>query len=658
MLAVPLHAGSTNVSSEARILYFERFEPILDPRPQLVGKPTTTRVVKFDAFGRRFELALEPNDRLQLARKTSAEDGVHLYRGHLAGIDGSWARIGTHGGEIHGLIWDGTDLYVVAPSDHVRDALVPPLDPGSARNLLFRSSDALLEQGSLCATVSTQPATAQNAYASMQRELRTLRAKADADLRIEVSAIGDALFRAQFASDDAAVDQMLLRLNNVDGIYSSELGVHVQVPTTVVYDSTSDPFSATPVANDLLLELANLRGASPQLHARGLTHLFTGRDLEGSTVGIGYVGTVCNAQMGAALTEIRGRGAWLESLIAAHEIGHNFGAIHDGEAECSGVPQNRFLMSPTVHSTSTTFSNCSRNRIAQVMAGASCIVPLPPADLAIDADLGQVRAPAGQALEWQLPVRNIGGRTSQSARIEVLVPAELQVLDAWFPGGTCTSGAGIVDCELGNLAGGVTRSLHLTLRGSSLGTHTVSAHIVAPSDAETANNTGTGTIAIVPERDLGIALQPGPNSLVVGNGFSLDFEVSNATPEPAQLVTIEVSLPQNVALTSATVANGACDPGALICTIATLEANGRTTGTLQLLATGAGTGQVVLRVSGAYFDSNTPNDTAAQTIQIGGPATSAEAADGTKRSGGGGALGVPLALALLTLGGLRRARLR
>lgn len=654
MLALPMQAGSTDFSDAARILYFERFEPMLDPRPQLAAKPATARLVKFDAFGRRFELTLETNDRLQVARKAATGDGVKLYRGHLSGIEGSWARIGTYGAEIHGLIWDGHDLYVVAPTDAVRDALVPPLDAGTTTNLLFRLSDTLLEQGLLCATTDAQATTAQHAYASLQRELRALSRKTDPDLRIEISAIGDALFRAQFDSDAAAVDQILLRLNNVDGIYSSELGVHVQVPTTVVYGSP-DPLSTTTVANDLLADLARLRASTPQLHARGLTHLFTGRDLDGSTVGIGYIGTVCNTQTGVALTEIRGRGAWLESLIAAHEIGHNFGAVHDGEGECSAVPQDTFLMSPTVHATSATFSTCSRNRIVQVMAGASCVTPLPPADLAMAADLGEVRQPVGRAFEWELPVKNVGGKTSLSARIEVLVPSALQVLDAWFLGGTCTSGAGVVACELGEIAGGVTRSVNLTLRGTNPGTHTISAHIVAAVDAEIANNAGTGTIVLAPERDLGVALQAAPTPLFVGDMFSLDFEVFNATAEPAHLVSIDLRLPTHVAIASATLANGSCDLQTLVCTIATLPADARASGTLRFVAQTEGTGEIALRVSGEHFDSNPSNDTAAQTIEIRASASSAQTADGPRRSGGG-AIGIPLALALLTLAGLHKSR--
>jgi hypothetical protein len=490
----------------ARILYAEPFESTIDPRPALMQKRTSSRVIKFDAFGRRLELTLEPNSPLEAAGP-SRSSAVNLYRGELTGIKGSWARVATRGSDVHGLIWDGTDLYVIEPTEAVRSSIVPPVDASATKTVLFRLSDTILNAGAgLCGTTATAERSALDSYTELTHELASLRTSgqlqkaADTALRVEISALGDAQFRAQFESDSAAIDQMLLRLNNVDGIFAAELGIQVQVPTAVVHDAESDPLPATNTATNLLRQLASLRAATPQLKARGLTHLFTGRDLDGTTVGIGYIDSLCDAEFGVALTEIRGRGAWLESLVAAHEIGHNFGAAHDGEPPCGYVPQNEFLMSPTVHPTKATFSNCSRTRILQKARGASCVTALPPADLAIAEDLGTLHAEVERVFQWELPVTNVGGHTSSDGRVEVILPSSLTLLEAWFPGGTCTSGGGAVDCELGSIGGGVTRTLHLTLSARDAGTHTVSARIIAAQDAKSANNSGTGTIVIEAQR--------------------------------------------------------------------------------------------------------------------------------------------------------------
>jgi len=59
-----------------------------------------------------------------------------------------------------------------------------------------------------------------------------------------------------------------------------------------------------------------------------LKHLFTGKDLDGTTIGIGYVGAVCyQPKYAYSLTQFTtGGGA---PYYFAHEVGHNLGARHD-----------------------------------------------------------------------------------------------------------------------------------------------------------------------------------------------------------------------------------------------------------------------------------------------------------------------------------------
>jgi Metallo-peptidase family M12/Domain of unknown function DUF11 len=673
-LCVEAQAASGDTWGNARILYFEPFATKIDPRPALTQKRVTTRQMKFDAYGQRFELALEPNEKLESVRGASTSSSVHLYRGQLTNIAGSWARIATRGSAVHGLIWDGAQLYVIEPSDAIRDSLVPPLDVANASTVIFRLSDTIFDEGTaLCASPGTGVATDEGStkgsesYDAMMRELSSLKGgavlmqSASAGLRLELSAIGDAQFRGQFGSDAEAIDQMLLRLNNVDGIFSAELGVQIQVPTTVVYDSGSDPLPTTTAAENLLSSLATLRSNSAPLRSRGLTHLFTGRDLDGATVGIGYISSVCGPQYGVGLTEIRGRGAWLESLITAHEIGHNFGAVHDGEDQCSYVEQNQFLMSPTVYSANATFSSCSRSRMATRLLSASCITSLPPGDLSMAGNLGTVRAGLGRTFEWELPIANIGGRTTQNARVEVLVPSTLAISDAWIPGGTCTSGAGVVDCELGDIAGGVTRTLQLTLSGTATGSSSISARIISLSDAQTINNTGTGTIAIDAELDLAITLNASATTIGAGKAFSASFTVNNPSDEAAHDVTITFNLPEGVIASGATIAAGSCAiQPEVVCSVPKVAAGASVEGALSLMAYSAGIGTLAAQVSSASIDPNTPNNSAAQMIEVISAttissATSAPTAPSTSGGGGGGALGFQLLFALMLLA-VRRKR--
>ena len=71
---------------------------------------TTEQRLTFDAFGRRFDLELEPNVRL-LAEMSPLRlqqlDHVQLLRGRIRGNPGSWVRLTLIDGQYVGAMWDG-----------------------------------------------------------------------------------------------------------------------------------------------------------------------------------------------------------------------------------------------------------------------------------------------------------------------------------------------------------------------------------------------------------------------------------------------------------------------------------------------------------------------------------------------------------------------
>ena len=123
---------------------------------------------------------------------------------------------------------------------------------------------------------------------------------------------------------------------------------------------------------------------------------------------------------------------WLDSLVSAHEIGHNFGADHDGDSQgsCPNTPSSGFLMAPIVSGTDDFSSVQPDAHAGERTQRASCITNLPPANVSIPSNLGTARRQLGTAFSWQLQIANAGGLSARNVRAELTLPATLSIVDA------------------------------------------------------------------------------------------------------------------------------------------------------------------------------------------------------------------------------------
>lgn len=360
-------------------------------------EPGAGERVSFEAYGRRFDLRLAPNERVQRAVGGIAASSVAL-EGTVDGESRSWVRLTrSAGGRWHGMFSDGRDVYAVEPVEDVSEALVQPADSRGAAPVIFRLADALLPVGAAhCGTVTIgHQASALEAYKSVATQVESQSVASSPTKRLVVGVVADHEFASFFATNGNATaeEAIVQRMNVVDGIFAAQLGVKIELAPPTVFRNEDDPFSRTN-ANELLDELRRYRAGSGPEMSRGITHLMTGRDMDGETVGIAYLGSVCGGGVASSLSEGT-RSTTSAALVAAHEIGHNFDAPHDGDtgAACASTPQS-FLMAPRLNG-SQQFSSCSIDQMARLATSGWCLADIAGPVAAPDPPPGEPRPPGG-----------------------------------------------------------------------------------------------------------------------------------------------------------------------------------------------------------------------------------------------------------------------
>ena len=272
-----------------------------------------TMAMSFYTLGREFDLKLEMHDPfapgalVRWAGNTSTmkEPAPHgmFWRGRDEHDPNSWVRLTLRDNALAGVVSAEGELYFLEPASR----FFGPEAAGETVAYRLSDTDTSGMVGGCAARhkVPQRYRSAAQARAA-HRALRELIGRA-AEVQLAAAAglkqadigmVADHLYYnghlAHSAADLAEV------VNNVDGIYQSELGVTVQIKAMTIFTSdAADPFSTTNVPLTLLDEVGAWRDAndddpSQPMWDTDLTHLFTGRDMQSNVIGIAYIGALCN----------------------------------------------------------------------------------------------------------------------------------------------------------------------------------------------------------------------------------------------------------------------------------------------------------------------------------------------------------------------------
>lgn len=124
-------------------------------------------------------------------------------------------------------------------------------------------------------------------------------------------------------------------LNGVEGIYEGEVSITYELTTVVIRTtSASSPYTTTD-SDQLLNQFDSYWSANMGAVQRDVAHLFTGKNMNGSVIGIAWIQGICN-NSAYSVVQSKFSGSYNSRIsLSSHELGHNWSAQHcDGAADC------------------------------------------------------------------------------------------------------------------------------------------------------------------------------------------------------------------------------------------------------------------------------------------------------------------------------------
>ncbi|CAA0085227.1 Uncharacterised protein [BD1-7 clade bacterium] len=231
---------------------------------------------------------------------------------------------------------------------------------------------------------------------------------------------------------------------------------------------------------------------------RALLHYVTGRDFDGSTIGVAWIDGACsNFAVGTGTSQLSFSGGSVNmartAATIAHEIGHNLNASHDGDpsGNSPSCPTSGFVMNSQLGVTPTEFSSCSEDVVSTKIASQSSIKNcyLPPVNVAVVADAAPASITENTAFTQTYAVSASTGFGSPDSASVTGTVTNASINTASLAGAACTvAGNGLsFTCAHNNLS--VSQQLAVDLTPQQNATLSVSAVVVNAFETSTANNT-------------------------------------------------------------------------------------------------------------------------------------------------------------------------
>ncbi len=256
--------------------------------------------------------------------------GNITYEGHVKG--GSEVSMTIDRNFLYGYIHMNTAMYFIEPANKFAS------DLSQNYILIYKATDVRENAPLTCGLTELRPVQTEPSISQRANQCYITEVAVATDYELFSS--------PGYGSVANIQNRNIAIFNNVAVYYRHEFddNIEMQIVEQWIATTNPDPWTNSTAAGDLLNSFTNWGNGGGFTNTYDIAQLVSGRDLDNSTVGLAWVGSVCTTGRYSIVQDLPT--TWEKTVDSAHEIGHNFNASHDA----SGSP---YIMAPAINNTST-----------------------------------------------------------------------------------------------------------------------------------------------------------------------------------------------------------------------------------------------------------------------------------------------------------------
>ena len=350
----------------------------------LDGKVAVVDLIPQPIRGNGFKLLVQGAD----GEVRPTESGpVTTYRGTVRGLKRSQVAASLLSDGIHMRILDGDRQFWMEPlSGRV---------PGGVRghHVFYNGEDVDPSGGSCLALAAANVAEVTDVDSCDGCGSEGASTVTASSVKIaELACDADFEYYLDYGSVAAVQSRIENVINAVNIQYERDVGIRHQITTILVRTAEPDPYSSTD-ALTLLNQFRNHWNANHGNISRDVAQLFTGKEIDSSTIGIAWLNAICTSYGYGLVQSDFNNNFSCATDLSAHELGHNWGADH---CDCTSYTMNPYITCANVFNPVDTIPE-----IIQFRDSRTCLDDEPVDPPAAPSDLSAVSVSSSQIdLSW------------------------------------------------------------------------------------------------------------------------------------------------------------------------------------------------------------------------------------------------------------------